>query len=82
MQPDSGQDPTAWLAAAREHLATTKSGASSVRIRCFHGQRTVELALKAVLLHHGLSFRTRTPWLNWSTSYRTLFPTKFLKPPD
>lgn len=56
MPPDPGQDPTVWLAAAREHLATTESGASSLRIRCFHGQRTVELAFKAVLLHHGIEF--------------------------
>jgi HEPN domain-containing protein len=49
-------DPLAWLESAREHLGSTENVTISIRHRCFHGQRAVELALKAVLIHHGIVY--------------------------
>lgn len=54
MPPDSGSDPQVWLSAAREHLAAAGNDANPNRIRCFCSQRSVELSLKALLLHHGI----------------------------
>lgn len=54
MPPDSGENPAVWLNVAREHLAATKIDANPVRVRCFHGQRAAELALKALLLHYAV----------------------------
>jgi HEPN domain-containing protein len=45
-----------WMNAAKEHLLTAKIDRNPVRVRCFHGQRCVELSLKAVLIHHGIEF--------------------------
>lgn len=56
MPPESGSDPAAWLAAAREHIVIVENEADPIRLRCFHGQRAVELALKAILLHHEVDF--------------------------
>ena len=56
LPPDRGSDPTLWLSAAREHLVATEAGVNPLRVRCFHGQRSVELAVKAVLIFHNIEF--------------------------
>jgi HEPN domain-containing protein len=57
MPPDErGGDPHAWLNAAREHLSVAGNTDDPVRVRCFCGQRAVELSLKAVLIHGGIEF--------------------------
>lgn len=56
MQPDEHAEGLAWLDAAREHLAAVQLEQNAVRVRCFHGQRAVELALKAALIGHGVEY--------------------------
>lgn len=56
MPPDLGRNTAAWLASAREHLLVVSNSDVPVRMRCFHGQRAVELSLKALLLHHGVEY--------------------------
>jgi HEPN domain-containing protein len=45
-----------WLEAAREHEAAAALSQNPLRVRCFHGQRAVELALKALLVWHGVRY--------------------------
>lgn len=54
MPPEAGSDSHLWLAAAREHLQISEMADVPTRGRCFHAQRAVEMALKSLLLHHGL----------------------------
>lgn len=56
MHLDPGDDPAVWLATAREHLVVVENDTLPVRIRCFSGQRAVEIAIKGVLVHHGVRF--------------------------
>lgn len=49
-------DPAAWLSTAREHLAVAANTDDPIRMRCFHGQRAVELSLKGVLVFHAIEF--------------------------
>lgn len=53
---ESAMDPATWLATALDHLATVENTDVPVRIRCFCGQRAVELSVKAVLIHRGIEF--------------------------
>lgn len=45
-------EPSPWLVTAREHLVTAENDSIPIRFRCFHGQRAVEFAVKAVLNHN------------------------------
>ncbi len=49
-------DPETWINLAQTHLDALASAALDARIRCFHGQRAVELALKGVLIHFRIEF--------------------------
>lgn len=56
MPPEPGAEPTAWLAAAWVHLGGAQTATLDARLRCFHGQRAVELVLKALLIQHGVGY--------------------------
>lgn len=50
------RESNSWLASARVHVAAVENPTLDFRLRCFHGQRAVEMSLKAVLIHHGVSY--------------------------
>jgi HEPN domain-containing protein len=50
------RDPAVWLPTAREHLVVAANVDDPVRMRCFHGQRVVEMSIKGVLVHRGIEF--------------------------
>ena len=52
----SQRDSEIWLASARAHAETTANASVDARQRCFHGQRAVEMSLKAVLMHYDVGF--------------------------
>jgi HEPN domain-containing protein len=56
MSHDDEADARLWIAAAREHEAASAVAQNPPRVRCFHGQRAVELALKALLIWHGVPY--------------------------
>jgi len=65
------RDPAIWLAIAREHLVVAANADNPIRMRCFHGQRAVEMSVKGVLVHRGIEF----PYIHRLEDLAKLLPT-------